>query len=96
MFKVKNNMAPSIFNNNIKTITHIYPTKYLMINFNEPLKTTKYSKYAISTNDLQSRTKMIWTTAKTALFLTPQAMYNQFKRPSAGSVRELYYIYRKT
>ena len=32
---------------------------------------------------------------KTALSLTPQAMYNQFKRPYAGSVRELYYIYRK-
>ena len=32
---------------------------------------------------------------KTSLSLTPQAMYNQFKRPSAGSVRELYYIYRK-
>ena len=33
---------------------------------------------------------------KTVLSMTPQAMYNQFKRPSAGSVRELYYIYRKT
>ena len=33
---------------------------------------------------------------KTALYLTPQAMYNQFKRPSAGSVSELYYICRKT
>ena len=33
---------------------------------------------------------------KTALSLTPQAMYNQFKRPSAGSVSELYYTYRKT
>ena len=33
---------------------------------------------------------------KTALSLTPQAMYNQFKRPSVVSVRELYYIYRKT
>ena len=32
---------------------------------------------------------------QTALSLTPQAMYNQFKRPSAGSVRELYYIDRK-
>ena len=32
---------------------------------------------------------------KTALSLTPQAMYNQLKRPSTGSVRELYYIYRK-
>ena len=31
-----------------------------------------------------------------ALSLTPQAMCDQFKRPSAGSVRELYYIYRKT
>ena len=28
-------------------------------------------------------------TAKTALSLTPQAMYNQFKRPSAGSVGKL-------
>ena len=33
---------------------------------------------------------------KTALYLTPQAMYNQFKRPSAASVSELYYICRKT
>ena len=33
---------------------------------------------------------------KTALYLKPQAMYNHFKRPSAGSVSELYYIYRKT
>ena len=33
---------------------------------------------------------------KTALYLTPQAMYNQFKSPSIGSVSELYYIYRKT
>ena len=32
---------------------------------------------------------------KTALPLTPQALHNQFKSPSAGSVRELYYIYRK-
>ena len=32
----------------------------------------------------------------TALSLTPQAMYNLFKRPSAGSVRELYYIYGNT
>ena len=33
---------------------------------------------------------------KTALSLTPQAMNKKFKRPSAGSVRDLYYIYRKT
>ena len=33
---------------------------------------------------------------KTALSLTPQAMHNPLKRQSAGSVRELYYIYRKT
>ena len=33
---------------------------------------------------------------KTALCLTPQATHNQFKRPSAGIVSELYYIYRKT
>ena len=48
MFKVKNNMAPNIFNNNIKTISHKYHTKYSIINFNEPLKTTNYCKYAIS------------------------------------------------
>ena len=33
---------------------------------------------------------------KTALSRTPQAMYNQFKLPSAGSVTKRYYIYRKT
>ena len=33
---------------------------------------------------------------KMALSLTPLAMYNQFKRSSAGSESELYYIYRKT
>ena len=33
---------------------------------------------------------------KTAFSLTPQSMPNQFKWPSAGSVREPYYIYRKT
>ena len=33
---------------------------------------------------------------KTALSLTPQAMHKQFKRPSAVSVRELYYIYINT
>ena len=33
---------------------------------------------------------------KTVLSITPQTMYNQFKRPSVASVRELYYIYRKT
>ena len=32
---------------------------------------------------------------KTALSLTPQAMCNQFKRPSTASVSELYYIYIK-
>ena len=30
---------------------------------------------------------------KMALSLTTQAMHNQFKKPSAGTVRELYYIY---
>ena len=64
MFKVKNNMAPNIFNYNVKTIAHKYTTKYSIINFNEPLKTTKYSKYAISArgpylwnNFLDSKTK---------------------------------------
>ena len=41
-------MSSKILNNNIKIITHNYPTKYSIINFNEPLKTTKCSKYAIS------------------------------------------------
>ena len=35
-------------------------------------------------------------TAKTALSLTQQAMYNQLERLSTGSVSELYYTYRKT
>ena len=46
--------------------------------------------------DLQSWKKLMAKRQKTALCLTPQAMYNQFKRPSAGSVSELYYICRKT
>ena len=45
---------------------------------------------------LQSLAKLYGQLRKTALSLTPQAMYNQFKRPSAGSTRELCYIYRKT
>ena len=47
-------------------------------------------------NRLQSWKKLMAKRQKTALCLTPQAMYNQFKRPSAGSVSELYYICRKT
>ena len=46
--------------------------------------------------NLQSWKKLMAKRQKTALCLTPQAMYNQFKRPSAGIVSELYYIYRKT
>ena len=45
---------------------------------------------------LESWKKLMTKRQKTALFLTPQAMYNQFKRSSAGIVSELYYIYRKT
>ena len=52
MFKVKNNMDPNIFNNNIKTITHKCRTKYSIINFNEPLKTTKYINMQYQQEDL--------------------------------------------
>ena len=48
---------------------------------------------------LQWFSEIIGTTAKNGVVLdtlTPQTMYNQFKRPYAGSVIELYYIYRKT
>ena len=45
---------------------------------------------------LQSWTKLYGQLRKRAFYLTPQAMYNQFKRPSARSVSELYYTYRKT
>ena len=51
---------------------------------------------------IQSWPKIIWTTGKngvvpdTVQVQVVQAMYNQFKRPSTWSVRELYYIYRKT
>ena len=37
-----------------------------------------------------------WPKVMAKTVVTPQAMYNQLKRPSAGSVSELYYIYRKT
>ena len=39
---------------------------------------------------LQSMTKLMAKWQKTALSLTPQAMHNQFKRPYAWSVSELY------
>ena len=54
----------------------------------------------IETDSMEIIFSLIYNPGKkygqTALYLTPQAMYNQFKRPSAGSVRELYYIHRKT
>ena len=38
--------------------------------------------------------KLMAKRQKTVLSLTGQAIYNQFKRPSAaGGVREIYYIY---
>ena len=43
---------------------------------------------------LQSWKKLMAKRQKTAMCLTPQAMYSQFKRPSAGILSELYYIYR--
>ena len=45
---------------------------------------------------LQSWQKHYGQLRKTALSVTPQSMYSQFKRPSAWSVSELYYIFRKT
>ena len=42
---------------------------------------------------LQSWTKIIWTTAKNGV-VPDTTMHNQFKRPFAGSVGELYYIYK--
>ena len=52
--------------------------------------------YELRDVDLQSGKKLMAKLQKMVLYLTPQAMYNQFKRPSAGTVSELYYIYRKT
>ena len=52
--------------------------------------------YEYQLKHLQSWKKLMAKRQKTALCLTPQAMYNQFKRPSAGIVSELYYICRKT
>ena len=60
------------------------------------LKPNEIENFAIFFMKLQSWKKLMAKRQKTALLLTPQAMYNQFKRPSAGSVSELYYIYRKT
>ena len=56
----------------------------------ESLVLSKYNETYDQGNKLSGQLR------KTVLSMTPQAMYNQFKRPSVGSVRELYYIYRKT
>ena len=58
----------------------------------------KFSQVTALTNvSIYNPGQKIWPKLrKTALYLTPQAMYNQFKRPSVGSVSELYYICRKT
>ena len=45
---------------------------------------------------LQSLAKILANFQKRRLCFTPQAMYNLFKRPTAGSVSELHYTYRKT
>ena len=60
------------------------------------VKFGQFCQIITTADNVQSWQKIMAKIAKTALSLTPQAMYNQFKRPSAGSVSELYYIYRKT
>ena len=61
-----------------------------------PLAVTNFVISLFSYNKLQSWKTLIAKLQKIALYLTPEAMYNQFKRPSAGSVSELHYTYRKT
>ena len=71
-----------------------FETKNSLFSYCEKLR--KIKKRNKKHLELQSWKKLMAKRQKTALCLTPQAMYNQFKRPSTGSVSELYYIYRKT
>ena len=41
MFKLKNNMAPKVFQNQFKSIQHKYPTKYSLQNFKQPKTISK-------------------------------------------------------
>ena len=43
MYKVKHNLAPNIFNSNIKQIEHKYPTRFSAHNFQQPKTISKTS-----------------------------------------------------
>ena len=66
MFKLKNNMAPKVFQNQFKSIQHKYPTKYSLQNFKQPKTISKLTKYSITSrgpelwnNFINNETKLI-------------------------------------
>ena len=80
----------------MKYIATIFEHNFYTYFFRKCYEEVDLKKVIIIFLNLQSWKKWMAKRQKTALCLTPQAMYNQFKRPSAGSVSELYYICRKT
>ena len=66
MFKLKNNMAPKVFQNQFKSIQHKYPTKYSLQNFKQPKTISKLTKFSITSrgpelwnNFINNETKLI-------------------------------------
>ena len=66
MFKLKNNMAPKVFQNQFKSIQHKYPTKYSLQNFKQPKTISKMTKFSITSrgpelwnNFINNETKLI-------------------------------------
>ena len=66
MFKLKNSMAPKVFQNQFKSIQHKYPTKYSLQNFKQPKTISKLTKFSITSrgpelwnNFINNETKLI-------------------------------------
>ena len=59
MFKLKNNMAPKVFQNQFKSIQHKYPTKYSLQNFKEPKTISNMTKFSITSRGPELWTKLI-------------------------------------
>ena len=50
----------------------------------------------VDNRNYNRRQELLEQLQKTASYLTPQVMNNQFKRPFPWGLRQLYYIYSKT
>ena len=58
-----------------------------------PIRKLTIAKIVTHVINYNRRQKLLEQLRKTASYLTPQVMNNQFKRPSPWGLRQLYYIY---